>query len=124
MKKVSQAVIYGKFFDFPCSQMFLNAYKALPRTYVITIDQKPNPHQIKPFLDLLRAMKDFEILDYIKYEDLDEWDYHTIMVDVLDCCSFEQMIRWIASGRPYVHIWHPYATFDIAKGKAGTYDEA
>lgn len=75
-------------------------------------------------MDLLQAMLEFDIVDKIKYEDSFGCDYVTILVDVLDYCSFEQMMRCITSGRPFVHIWHPYATFDIAKGKAGDYDEA
>lgn len=123
MKKVSQAVIYGKFFDFPCSQVFLNAFKPLSRTYVITVDEV-HQHPLRPYLNLLQSLMQFDIIDKIRHEDIYEWDYFTILVDVMDYSSFETIMRQIASGRPYIHIWHPYATFDTAKGKAGTYDEA
>ena len=69
-------------------------------------------------------MMQFDIIDKIRYEDLQNYEYHTILVDVIDYCAFEQIMRAIVSGRTFVHIWHPYATFDVAKGKAGTYDEA
>lgn len=124
MKKVSQAVIYGKFFDFPCSKTFLAAYRPSPRTYVITIDRVYVPRSQKPFIDLLLSMMRFDIVDKIRNEDLQDCEYFTILTDVLDSCAFEHMIRQITYGRPYVHIWHPYATFDIVKGKAGTYENA
>lgn len=123
MKKVSQAVIYGKFFDFPCSQKFLSAFKPTPRTYVIAVDEV-HPHPLRPYLNLFQSLMQFDIIDKIRYEDIYGWEYFTILVDVMDYSSFETIMRQIASGRTYIHIWHPYATFDTAKGKAGTYDEA